>query len=160
MNKTFPRIMTNVSRVYQALDTSIFASLLEDRAIGIAIIGAAILHTGLVILGLPSWSCPIREYLRIPCPGCGLSRSITALLHGDWKSALTIHAFGPLFLLAFGMMCVVNLIPKSQRIPIINQVKSMERKTGITAIVLISLVLYWLSRLVFFREHFIGLVMS
>ncbi len=28
------------------------------------------------------------------CPGCGLGRSISFLLHGDWKSSWTAHPLG------------------------------------------------------------------
>jgi hypothetical protein len=160
MKSTLPPFAADLSRMYMALDKTVFSSLLEDRAMGIAITSAAFIHTVLAIVGLPSWYCPIREHLRFPCPGCGLSRSITALLHGEWETSLTIHAFGPLIFLAFGLLGIVNLLPKNHRIQHINRVKSFEEKTGFTAIVLIGLVLYWLTRIIFFREFFFGLVMN
>lgn len=127
---------------------------------GLAIVFAVLLHAGLVILGLPSWSCPIREYLRLPCPGCGISRSITALLHGDLETSLTIHAFGPFVLLAIGVLGIVNVLPSHQRHQCIRLVNEVERKTGFGGVFLICLVLYWLSRLLFFRDTYFILVMS
>jgi hypothetical protein len=160
MKSTLPPFAADLSRKYVALDKAVFSSLLQDRGMGMAIISAAFIHTVLAISGLPSWYCPIREHLKFPCPGCGLSRSMTALLHGEWKTSLTIHAFGPFILLAFGLLGIVTLLPKSQRIQHIKRVKSFEEKTGLTAIILIGLVLYWLTRILFFREFFFGLVMN
>lgn len=138
----------------------IFASILEDRTMGWTTIGAISLQAGLVVMGLPGWQCPVRYYLGVPCPGCGLSRSMEAFLHGDWEASFTIHAFGPFFLLAIGILILVNLLPSNYRLQVIEQVKSFERKTYFTAILLICLVLYWLIRLVFFREFLFRLIVS
>ena len=138
----------------------IYASLLEDRKMGSAILFAVLLHAVLVVLRLPSWSCPIREILGLPCPGCGISRSIIALLHGDLETSISIHAFGPFFLFAIGVLGIVNLLPSHQRHPFICLVNNAERKTGFGGVFLICLVLYWLSRLLFFRNTYFVLVMS
>lgn len=31
--------------------------------------------------------CPVWEYLHLKCPGCGATRALAALLHGDLASA-------------------------------------------------------------------------
>jgi hypothetical protein len=154
--------LTSVSipQLKNSLSNPIFTSILESRAMGLAIIGAAILHTGLTILGLPSWSCPVRELFGIPCPGCGLSRAIGALLQRDWETSLAFHALAPFFLLALIIIAITTFLPATQRHWAINQIKMIERHTGITGIFLIGLVLYWLTRLLFFREAFINLIMG
>ena len=144
----------------EAPRSPIFASILEDRTMGWAIIGAISLQVGLVVMGLPGWQCPVRHYLGVPCPGCGLSRSIEAFLHGDWGTSFTTHAFGLFFLLAIGILIFVNLLPSNYRHQVIEQVKSFERKTHFTGIFLICLVLYWLIRMVFYREILFRLIMS
>ena len=35
--------------------------------------------------------CPVKKYLNIDCPGCGLQRSFTALLEGDWVLSASHH---------------------------------------------------------------------
>jgi hypothetical protein len=48
-------------------------------------------------LGLPP--CPSVLAFDRPCPGCGLTTSFTALLHGDLSAAWKANPFGPLFYL-------------------------------------------------------------
>lgn len=40
-------------------------------------------------------SCWSRRFLNIPCPGCGLTRSVVATLHGQWANAWHLHPVGP-----------------------------------------------------------------
>ena len=42
--------------------------------------------------------CPFAVMTGLPCPGCGLTRSWVAFMHGDVGSAFTFNAFGPVFL--------------------------------------------------------------
>ncbi|MBP5638477.1 MAG: DUF2752 domain-containing protein [Victivallales bacterium] len=37
--------------------------------------------------------CPCRMFLGIPCPGCGLTHSVIALLHGDVLGSIVYHPF-------------------------------------------------------------------
>jgi hypothetical protein len=36
--------------------------------------------------------CPIHEYLHLECPGCGATRALAALLHGNLAEALSLNA--------------------------------------------------------------------
>lgn len=38
--------------------------------------------------------CAIKYGTGIDCPGCGMTRSISALLHGDLKQSLELHPLG------------------------------------------------------------------
>ena len=35
--------------------------------------------------------CPVRRLTGIPCPGCGMTRAVLALLEGDIAGALQLH---------------------------------------------------------------------
>lgn len=48
-------------------------------------------------LGLPP--CPSALIFNRPCPGCGLTTSIVALLHGDFVGSYSAHPMGPLLYL-------------------------------------------------------------
>lgn len=50
-------------------------------------------------LGLPP--CPSVILFNRPCPGCGLTTSFAATVHGDWATAFEAHPFGPVAYLLF-----------------------------------------------------------
>ena len=138
----------------------VLAPLLSHRPTGVIIIGAAALHAGLMMAGLPGWHCPIRYGLGIPCPGCGLSRALAALFRGDWPTSLAYHAFAPLFLLGLGLVAVASFLPSRSRQPLIVWLGRVERLSGVGVIFFIGLMVYWLIRLVFLGPAFINLIMG
>lgn len=44
--------------------------------------------------------CFLRQHAGVPCPTCGMTRSVVLALHGDLASALAINPAGPVWLLA------------------------------------------------------------
>jgi hypothetical protein len=42
--------------------------------------------------------CWFRRLSGLPCPGCGLTRSLLALTQGDLRRSVAFHPFGPLVL--------------------------------------------------------------
>lgn len=38
--------------------------------------------------------CLWKQASGLPCPGCGLSRSLVAAVHGDWATSLIYHRMG------------------------------------------------------------------
>lgn len=48
--------------------------------------------------------CGFRALFGIPCPGCGLTRCLAALAHGDVVRAFHVHPAGPIFLAYLGAM--------------------------------------------------------
>jgi hypothetical protein len=129
-----------------------FASLLRSRPTAALLAGIAMLQLGLAAFGLPGWPCPLLHGLGIPCPGCGLSRAAMELLRGQWHTALSHHAFAPLLLAATAVIGGASLLPESLRLALIGGVERLERRTGLTALVLAGLVLYWIARFTFARE--------
>jgi hypothetical protein len=64
-------------------------------------------------LGLPL--CMFRQLTGLPCPGCGLTRSMIVLAHGDLATAALMHPGGfPLFLLLVGLALLI-LTPAAGR---------------------------------------------
>jgi hypothetical protein len=134
-------------KLRQAWFTPFFSTLLQDRLVARVLLGAGALQLGLSLLGLPGWACPIKTVLGIPCPGCGLTRAMGELLSGDWRHALSTHAFAPIFLLAGAILLAVTLLPNTPRTATISFISAFEKRTGISALVLISLLVYWCVRL-------------
>lgn len=58
-------------------------------------------------LGLPP--CPSVILFDRPCPGCGLTTSWTATVHGDLNRAFEANAFGTLFYLGFTVSAWLGL---------------------------------------------------
>jgi hypothetical protein len=61
-----------------------------------------------VVLGVTR--CPIAQFLHEPCPGCGMTRAIELLWHGDVGASLAMHPLAVPTLLVqvvFAMLTVV-----------------------------------------------------
>ena len=59
-----------------------------------------------VIAGIP---CPIKWLTGISCPGCGMTRSVLALLRLDFSAALQLHPLVFYLLLAAPTMVILHL---------------------------------------------------
>jgi hypothetical protein len=58
-------------------------------------------------LGLPP--CPSVLLFDRPCPGCGLTTSWTALIHGQIGASFHAHALGPLLYLGFTATALLGI---------------------------------------------------
>jgi len=126
------------------------SSLIANRRDGLILAGAAGVHLGLYMAGLPAWTCPIRAATGIPCPGCGLTTATGQLLHGDIITSLQTHAFAPVFLLGSFLLTVTTLLPGEYHKRVTEAISRFESRTGILSWVLSGLVFYWGARLIGF----------
>lgn len=79
------------------------------RVLAFAGIGAIALGAGVVWYFDPTQTaifpaCPLYKTTGFACPGCGLTRGLHALMHGDVLTALDFNALIPLYLLLFGYL--------------------------------------------------------
>jgi len=68
------------------------ASKNRASAIGVAVGGAALvaaLYSGV-------FACPVARYAKMPCPACGSTRAIWAVLHGDLHEVLRMNPVAPI----------------------------------------------------------------
>jgi hypothetical protein len=126
--------------------TPVIAPLLQRRWIIVIFAGVGVVQMALTITGLPGWQCPIRSTFGVTCPGCGLTTAIAMLLKGNWLMAVQTHAFAPLLLMVLILMLIAIALPAASLDKISGNVARLERKTGISAIVILSMVIYWLLR--------------
>jgi len=42
------------------------------------------------------WGCAFKQAFGIPCPNCGMTRSVVFALHGEWGRAFGMNPAGPL----------------------------------------------------------------
>jgi hypothetical protein len=125
----------------------ILAPLVGERRATLLLVAIGILQVGLTAAGLPGWPCPVKTFLGIPCPGCGLSSALVWLLRGEWDNALRAHIFAPVFLLGFVLMAVVSMLPGGLHRKVVGEIARLERRTGIMAFLLLGLMAYWGLRL-------------
>jgi hypothetical protein len=64
-------------------------------------------------LGLPPCAMPLLFH-RL-CPGCGLTTSFSALLHGDFALAWRAHLFGPLLYALFTATAIISAIAYAKK---------------------------------------------
>jgi uncharacterized protein YjeT (DUF2065 family) len=134
------------------------ATLLRDRRFGLFLTGALGLNLVAIALHLPSWECAFFRVTGLPCPGCGLTRACMLLLRGEVQASIKFHAFAPIFVLFIGMLIICTLLPRTVAEPFVNKAEKLERRTGITIIILGGLILYWLARLLLFPSAFAQLI--
>ena len=141
-----------------SLFAPVLSPVLRDRKFMLAISAAAILQLGLTSVGLAGWPCPMLHLLGIPCPGCGLTRATVLLFQGDWHRSLAFHAFAPVFVIALMLVAVAATLPEIPREWIVTAAERLERRTGITGLLLLGLILYWLARLLIMQSAFVRLI--
>jgi hypothetical protein len=65
---------------------------------------------GATIAGLPSL-CLFRNLVGLPCPGCGILRSLVCCGHGRWAEAAAYHPLGPGLLAILAVWTMARLLP-------------------------------------------------
>lgn len=68
--------------------------------------------------------CWFRWCFGLPCPGCGLTRSITSISHLQFENAWRHHPFGLLIYAIFVANAVLLIIPKAMRVQFRNKISS------------------------------------
>jgi len=65
---------------------------------------------GVWLAGIPlGGACLFRQRTGLPCPTCGMTRSVVLSLHGHLSAALRLNPAGPLWVLAVGVIAVALL---------------------------------------------------
>jgi hypothetical protein len=139
--------MLSFASIIAPLQEPLLAPLAAQRSVAACLAGAGIAQLGLNLAGLPGWRCPFRAVTGLPCPGCGLTGAIELLLRGQVSASLHAHAFAPFFLAAILLFFILALLPASWRGRCISRLERIERRTGLAAWVLLSLMFYWGLRL-------------
>ena len=134
-------------RLIRGIFTPVLGPLLQNRWWLFIFTAFGVAQLGLVYAGLSGWQCPINETLGVICPGCGMTTAMAMLLQGHWHLATQTHAFAPVILIVLMLMLIALGLPTTYLIKFSDRVEGLERKSGITAILLLSMVVYWLLRI-------------
>ena len=87
-----------------------------------------------------------------------MTRAAVFLFRGDFKQAITMHAFAPLLLVAFVLIAFSTIAPRSYVDHVTARTEAFERYTGLTFLLLNGLILYWLARLLILQTAFVRLI--
>jgi hypothetical protein len=98
------------------------------------VLGATLPH----VPGNPGLPCPLRTVTGVPCPLCGLTTSVKAVMRADIGAAATTNPFG---ILAVGVALLLLLRPQRGNL----------RMSAI--VLLLGIALSWLTQL--HRFHFL-----
>jgi hypothetical protein len=132
----------------QFLRIAVFAEVIRIRALPLltaGIAGAQLACTHFFHFGLP---CAFHASTGLPCPGCGLTRSVLTLLRGHPEDSFLLHPFGPLLFLSLFFALVVCILPQAPRNRIAGVVESFELRTGIMPLLFVVFMAVWVLRVV------------
>ena len=136
----------------------ILAPLIWHRGSAAALGLASAVQVVATVLHLPAMDCPFLGVTGIPCPGCGLSRACAAMVTGAHEQSLRMHAFAVPVLIGVAILIIAAAVPEPTRLKLSLAADRIERATGVTFLLLIALLLYWLGRLLYAPGAFISLV--
>lgn len=128
--------------------TPVLSPVLQSRRITALLSFVALMQIGLAGAGLHGWACPIQASLGVPCPGCGLSRAMAALLFGQWHLAIMMHPFAPGFLAGILLLALMSLLPGGIRARAVRTIDAVERRTGFFICIVIGLGVHWSLRII------------
>ena len=143
-------MMTSFRQVWEVVLTwlryPVLGKLIEYRTFCRALVVVGVLQLALQWCGLPTFTCSFREVTGYPCPGCGLTRGVCALVQGQWDLAIQYHAFSPVAALAMLLLLTGCVVPDGVQSRIVRVVSEVERKTCVSQITMLLLWAYWVSR--------------
>jgi hypothetical protein len=123
------------------------ARLLQQRAVCRGILLTMIIVGFGAWMKWPLWPCIFAEVTGLPCPGCGLTRAIWALVHGDWQTSWLFHPFAGFFILVGVLVTAASLASPFCTDFLVRTVEVFERRTRIPAIILWAVVCFGLLRM-------------
>ncbi len=80
--------------------------------VALAVWAVALLHPP---HGMDVSICLSKAATHLPCPGCGLMRSVSCTARGMMTEAWQYNAFGPVWLAVFTVIASVRLLPAAGR---------------------------------------------
>jgi len=94
--------------------------------------------------------CGFRQMSGLPCPGCGLTRSVCSISHGHFGAAWEFNPFGYVFYVAMVLTLLWPLLIR--RIPGLNSFVATSRLGTVLPIMLVAaMVIYGVARM--FSTH-------
>ena len=139
--------MRRARQFWTTLFTPWLAPLLRQvvlcRALTVTMMVLGVAH----LLGFSLWPCLFANVTGLPCPGCGMTRAMGALVRGDWNAAVQFHPFAPGLVLFAFLVAFVALTPRKLHDSLVRIIERMEVKTRIPTLFLLAAIIYGLLRM-------------
>jgi len=126
-------------------------TLMRNRLLGGWLMAAVLLQ--LLLIKIPLWRCPFHATTGLPCPGCGLTRGVSAWLRWDIAGMMHHHPFAP-FVIWLGALTATAWILRGRwHERFVAAVLAVEARTRIHTLLLAAFVLYGIGRLLLALAH-------
>lgn len=127
-------------------------ALLLSRGAGVVAVLALGVSLWFPVDGLGVDMCWFMSTFELPCPGCGLTRSVTNISHGQWATAWQYNPFG-FVTYGFFLMALAGLLPDRA----LTRLRRATRRYAntlhwITMLILVGLVAFGAIRLVLYLQ--------
>lgn len=136
-----------ITRVRDSFFLPVLAPVMQSRWIVVLLGSVAVFQITLTAVGLTAWQCPLKSNLGMACPGCGLTRAIVLLAQGQWQASMHLHAFAPIALGIGLLLLAGSLLPGGLRHRAAEHLAAFEKRTGIAAWLILSVLIYWIGRM-------------
>ena len=126
------------------------AAFIRDVRLGRGMLIGGILYGIFSYFGIPLMRCPFKAVTGLPCPGCGMTRSALALMHGNFAQSLKYNAFTGVLLVFWLIVAIGVTIPKIHRDKKVHSLGKWEQATRWPLWFGIIVIIYTLTRWVGF----------
>lgn len=102
--------------------------------------------------GLGPSICGMQRTLNLPCPGCGLTRSVSSFFQGHFASSWHYHPLGWVFAMVMMALAVSLVLPGKWREKLVRRIKPHEMRFGWVFLIFCALLLlYGIFRIVMIK---------
>jgi hypothetical protein len=138
----------NITHIKGGLFAPVLGPLMQKRWIIILLAALTAVQVALTAAGTIAWQCPLKSTLGVEGPGCGLTRAMVLFVQGQWKTAIDLHVFAPIFLGAGIFLAIGSILPAGLQQKIAYRIAAFERRTGVVALLVVSILIYWILRII------------
>ncbi len=89
--------------------------------------------------------CPIAQWFHVPCPGCGMTRSVEALLHLDLAGVLRFNPLGPVHAALSGWIIARSMwvLARDGNLAALNRKREATRMLHAFFLVQVAQLVFW-----------------
>ena len=127
------------------------SKLLLNRRLCLAFTLGSAVYLLAHLCGLRLLDCPIQQLFDKPCPGCGMTRAVTSLAHGEWQLSLQQHLLAIPYLILFSFIGIAAFIPDKHRDSFAQIIQFTANRTYWPQLLASLTILYFLTRLVIYH---------